>query len=85
MVFWENTASVLQSNQIGKTIHLAIDAVLVSTCLAGIKRNTGLTPKVDQIGDETVREYSTKYLNLGESVYDYTVATLGSSSYFKRK
>lgn len=64
---------------------MAIDAVLISTCLAGIKRNTGLTPKIDHISDITVREYSTKYLNLGESVYDYTVATLGSSSYFQRK
>ncbi|CDO95825.1 unnamed protein product [Kluyveromyces dobzhanskii CBS 2104] len=70
---------------IGKTIHLTIDAILISTCLAGIKRNTGLTPKFNQISDNTVKEYSIKYLNLGESVYDYTVATLGSSSHFQRK
>lgn len=64
---------------------MSIDLVLVSTCLAGIKRNTGLTPKVENIGDEHVRGYMIKYLNAGESVYDYTVATAGSSSYFVRK
>ncbi|EDO17887.1 hypothetical protein Kpol_1043p78 [Vanderwaltozyma polyspora DSM 70294] len=70
---------------IGKAIHLSVDLVLVSTCLAGIKRNTGLTPKIERFENPTVREYMVKYLNFGESVYDYTVATCGSSSNFTRK
>ncbi|CUS24731.1 LAQU0S19e00364g1_1 [Lachancea quebecensis] len=70
---------------LGKAFHISFDLVLVSACLAGIKRNTGLTPKVDAIGDPHVKGYVSKYLNVGESCYDYTVATLGSSHYFVRK
>ena len=58
---------------------------MVSAFLAGVKRNTGLTPKVDSIQDPHVRGYVNKYLNLGESCFDYTVASFGSSSYFVRK
>ncbi|GCF01324.1 hypothetical protein ZYGM_001798 [Zygosaccharomyces mellis] len=70
---------------LGKTIHVSIDLILVSTCLAGLRRNTGLTPKLQTIENITIRDYMTRYLNLGESVYDYSVATCGSSSYFVRK
>ncbi|QLL31860.1 hypothetical protein HG536_0C00270 [Torulaspora globosa] len=69
----------------GKAVHFSFDLLLVSACLAGIKRNTGLTPKVDTIENTSLREYTRKYLNLGESIYDYSVATCGSSSYFVRK
>ncbi|CAI2034931.1 hypothetical protein SEUBUCD646_0I00230 [Saccharomyces eubayanus] len=32
-----------------------------------------------------MRNYMKRYLNVGESVYDYSVATCGSSTYFARK
>ncbi|SCV06226.1 LANO_0H24872g1_1 [Lachancea nothofagi CBS 11611] len=70
---------------IGKAIHFSVDLTLVSLCLAGVKRNTGLTPKLDSIEDTHIRGYVHKYLNIGESCYDYTVASLGSSRYFARK
>ncbi|CEP60775.1 mitofissin LALA0_S01e18690g [Lachancea lanzarotensis] len=70
---------------IGKAVHFSIDLTLLSVCLAGVKRNTGLTPKLETIEDSHVRKYALKYLNLGESCYDYTVAYLGSSQYFARK
>ncbi|SCU79976.1 LAMI_0B00364g1_1 [Lachancea mirantina] len=70
---------------IGKALHFSVDLVLISTCLAGIKRNTGITVKTQTIGDDNVRGYIGKYLNIGESCYDYTVATLASSQYFVRK
>ncbi|SCW02173.1 LAFE_0F00584g1_1 [Lachancea fermentati] len=70
---------------IGKLVHFSFDFVLISTCLAGIKRNTGLTPKLDSIQDPHIQGYCLKYLNFGESCYDYTVATCGASSYFVRK
>ena len=44
-----------------------------------------MTPKLDYIKDETFRGYAQKYLNLGESTYDYAVGTFGSSQYFARK
>ncbi|CCH62829.1 hypothetical protein TBLA_0I01710 [Henningerozyma blattae CBS 6284] len=69
----------------GKIVHISADLLLVSACLAGIRRNTGLTPKLESIEDPTIRKYFGKYLNYGESIYDYTVATCGSSSYFSRK
>ncbi|SCU85179.1 LAME_0D00408g1_1 [Lachancea meyersii CBS 8951] len=70
---------------LGKAVHFSIDLALISVCLAGVKRNTGLTPKLDSIEDTHIRGYMLKYLNLGESCYDYTVASLGSSKYFARK
>ncbi|CCC70902.1 hypothetical protein NCAS_0G00150 [Naumovozyma castellii] len=70
---------------LGKVIHVSVDLVLVSTCLAGIKRNTGLAFKLETIENQTARDYSRRYLKMGESVYDYSVASCGSSSYFERK
>lgn len=71
--------------QFGKVVHFSIDLALFSTCLAGIKRNTGLTPKLDTIQEPNMKEYASKYLNLGESLFDYMTASFGSSSYFQRK
>lgn len=71
--------------QIGKAIHIGVDLALATTCLAGIKRNTGLSFKLDAVENETAREYTKKYLNMGDSMYDYAVATCGSSKYFERK
>ncbi|SMN17919.1 similar to Saccharomyces cerevisiae YIL156W-B Putative protein of unknown function, originally identified based on homology to Ashbya gossypii and other related yeasts [Maudiozyma saulgeensis] len=70
---------------IGKAIHISIDLALVSTCLAGIKRNTGLTFKTESFQNETAKVYTTRYLNIGESLYDSAVASCGSSKYFVRK
>lgn len=61
-----------------------MDLVLVSTCLAAVKRNTGLVPRTELIPNATAREYAQKYLDVGESAYDYTVATCGTSTYFRR-
>ncbi|XDT36334.1 Fungal protein of unknown function (DUF1748) [Nakaseomyces glabratus] len=69
---------------IAKAVHLSVDLVLVSTCLAAVKRNTGLVPRTELIPNTTARDYFEKYLAFGESTYDYTVATCGTSSYFKR-
>lgn len=77
--------STQKSYQIGKAFHISIDLALVSTCLAGIKRNTGLTLKLENIENEQARIYTTKYLNIGESFYDNAVAACGSSKYFVRK
>ncbi|AET39091.1 mitofissin Ecym_4007 [Eremothecium cymbalariae DBVPG len=69
----------------GKVIHLSADLILVSTCLAGIKRSTGLTLKLDNINDSIIKDYMQKFLNVGESTFDYAVAYSGSSSYFQRR
>ncbi|CAL9734843.1 hypothetical protein MOSE0_G00914 [Monosporozyma servazzii] len=80
----------------GKLIHVGVDLLLVSTLLAGIRRNTGLQfdlnrwnpPKNKQYEKDwhpTAQKYVGRYLGWGESFYDYMVATLGSSKYFERK
>lgn len=42
------------------------------------------SPNLDGISDDSARYYSKKYLDVGESVFDYTSAYFGSSDYFKR-
>ncbi|CCK72838.1 mitofissin KNAG_0L02210 [Huiozyma naganishii CBS 8797] len=70
---------------IGKVVHCGVDLLLVSACLAGIKRNTGLTVNVDRWENAEAKKYTRKYLNVGESLYDYAVASMASSKYCKRE
>lgn len=63
---------------------MSIDLILVSTALAGIKRNTGLTLKSDLLGKD-FQPYVNKYLDFGESTFDSTVGIMNASSYFARK
>ncbi|ORX57596.1 DUF1748-domain-containing protein [Hesseltinella vesiculosa] len=70
---------------LGRILHVTADAVLISTVLAGIKRNTGLQPKVASIESEDGRSYFQKYLNVGEWVLDNSIVFMNNSSYFERK
>ncbi|KAI9275394.1 hypothetical protein BY458DRAFT_555065 [Sporodiniella umbellata] len=69
----------------GKLIHFTADAVLVSTVLAGIKRNVGLQPVTSQIENEEIKKYAEKYLGIGEWVMDTSIGYMNTSSYFERK
>ena len=68
-----------------KAIHIGFDLVLVTGFLAGVKRNTGLQLNVDKFENETVRYYAKQYLNVGETIFDYSTAYLNGSEYFSRK
>jgi hypothetical protein len=85
---------------LGRLFHLSIDAVLVSTVLAGISRSSGLQysslkpgrstnllrrVKTDSVENKDVRSAVTKYLNIGEWVMDQSVAFMATTSYFERK
>ncbi|CCF57862.1 hypothetical protein KAFR_0D02150 [Kazachstania africana CBS 2517] len=70
---------------LGKTVHITADLILVATCLAGIRRNTGLTPNLRYVKNDSIRDYTARYLKFGESCYDYSVAKIGASKYFSRK
>ena len=70
---------------IGRLAHISFDLVLISGFLAGVKRTTGKNTNLDSIENKDVQYYATKYLNLGESVFDNTAAFLGNSQYFTRK
>ncbi|PNH35620.1 hypothetical protein VD0002_g186 [Verticillium dahliae] len=73
---------------LGRLTHYAVDAVLISTVLAGMKRSTGLTPsfKTDRAAGENkdVSKWIDKYLGVGEWVMDQSVAIAGSSGWFER-
>lgn len=71
---------------IGRIVHISADLALFSAFLAGVKRNTGLTPNLDHAtSSQDVKYYAGKYLDMGETIFDYTSAYLGSSDYFQRK
>ncbi|KAI0204352.1 hypothetical protein F4808DRAFT_456802 [Astrocystis sublimbata] len=71
--------------KLGRIGHYALDAVLISTILAGMRRSTGLTVKSDRItGDNEMNKWVTKYLGVGEWVLDQSVAFAGTSKFFER-
>ncbi|KAI1614582.1 hypothetical protein EDD37DRAFT_652690 [Exophiala viscosa] len=74
---------------LGRLTHYAVDAVLISAFLAGVKRSTGLTPtsiKSSSIGEsKDIQSWVDRYLGVGEWVMDQSVAIMGSSSFFERR
>ncbi|CAD1812233.1 hypothetical protein FOB58_004358 [Candida parapsilosis] len=70
---------------IGRLAHIGFDLVLISGFLAGVKRATGVQPNLDLIENKDVRNYTGKFLGLGEQVLDSSAAFLGSSQFFTRK
>ncbi|KAI0126734.1 hypothetical protein BJ170DRAFT_416841 [Xylariales sp. AK1849] len=73
--------------KLGRLTHYAVDAVLISTILAGMRRSTGLTPsfQTEKIGDnKEVSKWVEKYLSVGEWVMDAGVGLAGQSGWFKR-
>ncbi|PFH58826.1 hypothetical protein XA68_13173 [Ophiocordyceps unilateralis] len=74
-------------SKVGRLTHYAIDAVLISAVLAGMKRSTGLTFRTDRVSGENreVSKWLDKYLGVGEWVMDQSVAIAGSSGYFERR
>ncbi|KAI9317216.1 hypothetical protein BX666DRAFT_1858030, partial [Dichotomocladium elegans] len=64
-----------------KFLHLAVDACLVSTLLAGVKRTTG----IQQIANKDIRQYVEQYLQLGEWLFDSSIVLLSATPYFERK
>ncbi|KAI0859701.1 hypothetical protein F4860DRAFT_515678 [Xylaria cubensis] len=72
--------------KLGRLGHYALDAVLISTILAGMRRSTGLTVRSDRITGENgeMHKWVNKYLGVGEWVLDQSVAFAGTSKYFER-
>ncbi|KAI9896285.1 hypothetical protein N3K66_008457 [Trichothecium roseum] len=73
-------------SKVGRLTHYAVDAVLLSAFLAGMKRSTGLTFKTDRVAGDNkeVSKWVDKYLGVGEWVMDQSVAIAGSSGFFER-
>ncbi|KAJ1930745.1 hypothetical protein IWQ60_000029 [Tieghemiomyces parasiticus] len=70
---------------VGRLVHYAADAVLISAVLAGIRRSTGLTFKQESIESKEIRSGINTYLGIGERVFDFGASILASTSYFERK
>ncbi|KAG7663259.1 uncharacterized protein J8A68_003259 [[Candida] subhashii] len=69
---------------LGKIAHIGIDLCIVSGFLAGVHRSTGLTPNLNTIENEQLKYYVTKYLDIGESMFDFSVGYFNSSTHFSR-
>ncbi|KAH9949900.1 DUF1748-domain-containing protein [Amylocystis lapponica] len=69
---------------IGRVFHYAVDAVLVSTVVAGVRRSSGFTPETTVITDPTLRSVAERYLGIGETIFDMIQGTAVNSQYFKR-
>ncbi|CAG8675677.1 16763_t:CDS:2 [Acaulospora morrowiae] len=69
----------------GKVVHVAVDAVLVSAVLAGIKRSSGLSLVTSNIENQDLRKAVDKFLDVGEWVVDQGTMVMKSSQYFERK
>ncbi|KAI0786456.1 DUF1748-domain-containing protein [Abortiporus biennis] len=65
--------------------HLGFDALLVSGFLAGVKRSTGLTPKLSAVPNKDIRQLLKSYLEIGEYMFDFAVVVFGRSESFERK
>ncbi|KAI0067343.1 DUF1748-domain-containing protein [Artomyces pyxidatus] len=70
---------------LGRLVHYAFDAVLVSTLVAGVRRSSGFAPRTDSITDPTVRSITEQYLGIGETLFDVVQGTVVNSTYFQKK
>lgn len=70
---------------LGKLVHIGFDALIISAFLAGIRRTTGLTPKLSDVPNKDVRQMLRSYLEFGEYVFDFAVVICGRSSSFERR
>ncbi|KAI9061205.1 DUF1748-domain-containing protein [Trametes sanguinea] len=69
---------------LGRLFHLTLDAALVSTVLAGVRRSSGFALETEKISDPTLRSVADKYLGFGETLFDMLQGTAVNSDYFKR-
>ncbi|PVU89956.1 hypothetical protein BB559_004846 [Furculomyces boomerangus] len=61
----------------GKLIHFTVDAVMLSTLLAGIKRSTGWTIKYEELSkEEPAAHYIGRYLDIGEKTFDFALSNM---------
>lgn len=68
---------------LGRIFRYAVDAMMVSTVLAGIKHTSGLTPDVARINEPTVRHVAEKYLEAGDFCFETALSMAQGSNYFR--
>lgn len=72
-----------RTTMMGRLLHYAADALMVSTILAGIKQTSGITPDITQVSEPNVRQAVYYYLSAGEYIFDKALAFAQSSSHFR--
>ncbi|KAF8736582.1 hypothetical protein AX14_014318 [Amanita brunnescens Koide BX004] len=70
---------------LGRLAHYALDAVLLSTVVAGVRRSSGFAPDTSLINDPSIRSLAERYLGVGDSVFDMIQAIAVNSPYCTRK
>ncbi|KDQ64998.1 hypothetical protein JAAARDRAFT_28663 [Jaapia argillacea MUCL 33604] len=70
---------------LGKLVHIGFDALILSAFLAGVKRNTGLSPALHLVPNKDLRQLLKSYLEFGEYIFDFSVVIFGRSGYFERR
>ncbi|KAL4066752.1 hypothetical protein V8B97DRAFT_1868368 [Scleroderma yunnanense] len=69
---------------LGRIVHYAVDAVLVSTILAGIRQSSGFVVQTNVISDPTLRSLAERYLGVGETIFGMAQASAVNSEYFRK-
>ncbi|KAG5646104.1 hypothetical protein DXG03_004343 [Asterophora parasitica] len=69
---------------LGRLVHYAVDAALLSTVVAGVRRSSGFSPDASAIPDPTIRSVTESFLGVGETIFDMIQATAVNSPYFKK-
>jgi len=67
----------------GRLVHYAADALMVSTIIAGVKRSSGVTIDTTRVSEPNMRNALQYYLAAGEYVFDKTLSIAQSSQYFR--
>ncbi|WVQ82000.1 hypothetical protein IAT38_004127 [Cryptococcus sp. DSM 104549] len=70
---------------LGRLIHYAVDALAISTVLAGVKKTTGFAPSTDLIPDSSIKSLTDTYLGAGQTVFDIVAGQAVTSQYFKKQ
>ncbi|CAG8521216.1 4708_t:CDS:2 [Ambispora gerdemannii] len=68
---------------LAKLVHFAVDAALVSTVLAGIRRTSGYTLNTSNINHEDIKKAVDGWLSIGEMIMDHSSVFVRGSSLFE--
>ncbi|EPY52063.1 DUF1748 family protein [Schizosaccharomyces cryophilus OY26] len=69
---------------LSRLFHYGVDLALVSTCIAGIRRSSGVSFDVEKVHNEDVKLAVEKYLGFGEWAFDQSSNFLSSTNWFKK-
>lgn len=80
-----NHKFAFQMGTVGRLVHYSVDAVLISTVLAGIRRSYGLKFKSSRLEGSDFHNLMVRYLDVGEWMMDTSYLLLSHSQYFEQE